>query len=81
MVNFRAQSVASHQISFISTLLRKIDSFESSEKTMTIFATNRKTALDPAFLSRMDIIIKFDLPDVLARAQIFKRYAKQLSQR
>lgn len=46
---------------------------------MTIFATNRKESLDPAFLSRMDLIIKFDLPDIFARKEIFKRYAKHLS--
>lgn len=63
----------------MSTILRKIDSFESSDTTLTIFATNRKSALDPAFLSRMDKIIKFDLPDGAARREIFKRYAKHLS--
>jgi SpoVK/Ycf46/Vps4 family AAA+-type ATPase len=67
-------------VAFLSTILRKIDSFESSDNTLTIFATNRKSSLDAAFLSRMDKIIKFDLPDEHARKQIIKRYAKQLSE-
>jgi ATP-dependent 26S proteasome regulatory subunit len=30
-------------------------------------------------LSRIDLSIKFDLPDKLSRAAIFKRYAKHLT--
>ena len=30
-------------------------------------------------LSRVDLSIKFDLPDLISRAQIYKRYAKQFS--
>ena len=30
-------------------------------------------------LSRIDLSIKFDLPDKLSRSAIFRRYAKQLS--
>lgn len=45
-----------------------------------ICATNRKKDLDPALLSRVDLNIRFDLPDYTTRIQIFKRYAKQLSQ-
>lgn len=62
----------------VSTLLRKIDSFESGNDVLLICATNRKENLDPAMLSRLDLSISFDLPDVFARKEIFKRYAKQL---
>ena len=51
----------------VSTLLRKIDSFESNDKTLLICATNRKDSLDPALISWLDLSIKFDLPDWFAR--------------
>lgn len=62
----------------LSTLLRKIDSFESDGEVLLICATNRSKDLDPALLSRLDITIKFDLPDERMRALIFQRYAKHL---
>jgi SpoVK/Ycf46/Vps4 family AAA+-type ATPase len=64
----------------LSTLLRKIDSFESDGEVLLICATNRSKDLDPALLSRLDITIKFDLPDQRMRSLIFQRYAKHLSQ-
>lgn len=63
----------------LSTLLRKIDSFESEGEVLVICATNRKKDLDPALISRTDISIRFELPDAKTRSEIFKRYAKQLS--
>lgn len=63
----------------LSTLLRKIDSFESSTNVLLICATNRKVDLDPAMLSRIDLAVNFALPDKHSRAAIFKRYAKHLS--
>jgi SpoVK/Ycf46/Vps4 family AAA+-type ATPase len=63
----------------LSTLLRKIDSFESSTDVLLICATNRKHDLDPAMLSRIDLSIKFDLPDRQSRGAIFQRYAKHLN--
>ena len=64
----------------LSTLLRKIDSFESDGEVLVICATNRKKDLDPALVSRLDLSIKFELPDGKTRSLIFKRYAKQLSE-
>jgi SpoVK/Ycf46/Vps4 family AAA+-type ATPase len=64
----------------LSTLLRKIDSFESEGEVLVICATNRKKDLDPALISRLDLSIRFDLPDASTRASIFSRYAKQLKQ-
>ena len=64
----------------LSTLLRKIDSFESEGEVLVICATNRKKDLDPALISRTDLSIRFVLPDARTRSQIFQRYAKQLSQ-
>lgn len=63
----------------LSTLLRKIDSFESDGEVLVICATNRKKDLDPALVSRLDISIKFELPDAKTRSLIFGRYAKQLT--
>lgn len=64
----------------LSTLLRKIDSFESTTDVLLICATNRKKDLDPAMLSRIDLSVPFNLPDKQSRAAIFQRYAKHLSQ-
>jgi SpoVK/Ycf46/Vps4 family AAA+-type ATPase len=47
----------------LSTLLRKIDSFESDGEVLVICATNRKKDLDPALISRTDMSIRFELPD------------------
>lgn len=63
----------------LSTLLRKIDSFESDGEVLVICATNRKKDLDPALISRTDLCIRFELPDADTRSKIFQRYAKQLS--
>jgi ATP-dependent 26S proteasome regulatory subunit len=43
-----------------------------------IGATNRKSDLDPALLSRFDMSILFDLPDEKSRALILGQYAQQL---
>ena len=64
----------------LSTLLRKIDSFESDGEVLVICATNRKKDLDPALVSRLDLSIRCELPDSLTRSLIFQRYAKQLTQ-
>ena len=45
-----------------------------------ICATNRKEDLDRAILSRLDLSIKFDLPDENSRREIFRRYAKHLDE-
>jgi SpoVK/Ycf46/Vps4 family AAA+-type ATPase len=52
----------------LSTLLRKIDGFESEGEVLVICATNRKCDLDPALISRLDLSIKFDLPNSETRA-------------
>ena len=51
----------------LSTLLRKIDSFESDGEVLVICATNRKKDLDPALVSRLDLSIRFELPDASTR--------------
>ena len=61
----------------LSTLLRKIDSFESDGDVLVICATNRKKDLDLVFNSRTDIRIRFELPDCNTRSLILQRYAAQ----
>jgi SpoVK/Ycf46/Vps4 family AAA+-type ATPase len=64
-----ARGEGSHEASkrVLSTLLRKVDSFESSSDVLLIAATNRKQDLDQAMLSRIDLSIKFELPDSKSR--------------
>jgi len=52
----------------LSTLLRKIDSFESDGEVLVVCATNRKKDLDPALISRLDLSIRFELPDASTRS-------------
>ena len=63
----------------LSTLLRKIDGFESDGDVLFICATNRRKDLDAALLSRLDVTITFKLPDKRMRGLIFQKYAKQLT--
>ena len=55
----------------LSTLLRKIDGFESDGEVLVVCATNRKKDLDPALVSRIDLAVRFDLPDAMTRGLIF----------
>jgi len=48
---------------------------------LLICATNRKQDLDAAMLSRIDLSVRFELPDEHSRVAIFQRYAKQLSKK
>jgi len=63
----------------LSVLLRHLDGLEGQHKSIIIAATNRKSDLDAALLSRFDVIIRFDLPDQGTRAKVFRLYAKHLS--
>lgn len=63
----------------LSVLLRQIDGFEQDRKVVVIAATNRKQDLDPALISRFDLMITFGLPDERNRQEIAAQYAKQLT--
>ncbi|KAL4019750.1 hypothetical protein IC575_018506 [Cucumis melo] len=63
----------------LSVLLRQIDGFEQDRKVIVIAATNRKQDLDPALISRFDLMITFGLPDERNREEIAVQYAKQLT--
>jgi len=64
----------------LGVLLREMDGFDASKKSIIIGATNRSDDLDPALLSRFDTTIAFPLPDEQCRAEIMQSYAQQLSQ-
>ncbi len=64
----------------LSIVLQKIEGFSKKGKSVMICATNRKSDLDAALISRFDMSIKYDNPDFDTRRQIFKRYAQQLSE-
>ncbi|KAJ0965478.1 hypothetical protein J5N97_026616 [Dioscorea zingiberensis] len=63
----------------LSVLLRQIDGFEQERNVVVIAATNRKNDLDPALISRFDLMITFDLPDQHTREEILAQYAKHLA--
>lgn len=59
-----------HEVSrrLLSVLLREMEGFDAeTKKTVVIGATNRKTDLDPALLSRFDLVLSFGLPDAACR--------------
>merc|ERR1711871_751575 len=64
----------------LSVILQHLEGFEGRSKSILIAASNRKSDLDAALLSRFDLISKFDLPDDNTRKQIFAHYARHLSQ-
>eukprot|EP00472_Partenskyella_glossopodia_P013242 CAMPEP_0197528198 /NCGR_PEP_ID=MMETSP1318-20131121/24235_1 /TAXON_ID=552666 /ORGANISM="Partenskyella glossopodia, Strain RCC365" /LENGTH=386 /DNA_ID=CAMNT_0043083191 /DNA_START=309 /DNA_END=1469 /DNA_ORIENTATION=- len=64
----------------LSTLLRKIEGFDRNSGVIVIGATNRKSDLDEALLSRFDVSIAFPMPNIGERKEIFRLFAKQLSE-
>ncbi|MES0490383.1 MAG: AAA family ATPase [Leptospirales bacterium] len=62
----------------LSVLLRKIDGIESKDNYITVGATNRRTDLDPALLSRFDSIIEFPMPTESDITELLKLFAIHL---
>ena len=46
----------------LGVLLREMDGFDRTKRSVVIGATNRKADLDPALLSRFDTVVDFPLP-------------------
>ena len=65
----------------LSIVLQKIEGFSRNGKSVMICATNRKSDLDAALISRFDLSIKYENPDDDTRRKVFKRYAQQLSEK
>jgi hypothetical protein len=53
----------------VSYLLQRMEAYPG----LTILTTNRKEALDPAFLRRLRFIVRFPYPDADHRAEIWRR--------
>ena len=53
----------------INYLLQRIEAYRG----LAILATNRRSALDPAFLRRLRFIVEFPFPDAHARTEIWRR--------
>ena len=64
----------------LSVLLQKMQGLLSSEKVLTIGATNRPGDLDEALLSRFNPKINFPLPQEKERKLIFQHYARHLEE-
>jgi ATP-dependent 26S proteasome regulatory subunit len=72
---------SSHEVSrrILSVLLQRLEGFQGRSKNIIICATNRKQDLDAALISRFNVIVRFDLPDLDTRSGLFSAYAAHLS--
>lgn len=63
----------------VNTLCRNMDGFNSSDKVVIFFATNRLEDMDKAVMrpGRVDRIVKVDVPDRNGRRQIFDIHIKK----
>lgn len=64
----------------LSVLLRHIDGLDGPQNTILLAATNHKEDIDPALMSRFDVVVSFPLPDLETRKAVLALYAKHLSQ-
>jgi len=53
----------------VSYLLQRMESYRG----LAILTTNRRSALDPAFLRRLRFVVEFPFPDAPQRAEIWRR--------
>lgn len=63
----------------LGVLLRHMDGFDASKRSVVVGATNRPQDLDPALLSRFSATVEFGLPSESCRKAILKQYAAHLS--
>lgn len=73
---------SAHEVTrrILSVLLQRLEGFQGRSKNIIVCATNRKQDLDAALISRFNVIIRFDLPDMDTRKGLFSMYAKHLSE-
>lgn len=64
----------------LSVLLRHIDGLDGPQNTILLAATNHKEDIDPALMSRFDVVVSFPLPDLETRKAVLALYAKHLSE-
>src|SRR5262249_39802050 len=53
----------------VSYLLQRMEAYRG----LAILTTNRKTAIDQAFLRRLRFVVEFPFPDTVQRAEIWRR--------
>lgn len=73
----RDSSHANYEKQVLGTFLAELDGLaekNTRSSVITIVATNKPDALDEAFMSRMDLKFKIDLPDEQARKEIFRMH-------
>ena len=64
----------------LATMLTFLEGISGAAETSVILATNRPEILDAALLSRCAATLELEPPDASARAAIWARYAKSLSE-
>jgi ATP-dependent 26S proteasome regulatory subunit len=62
----------------LGVLLRHMDGFDTSKRSVIVGATNRAQDLDNALLSRFSAVVEFGLPDETCRRDILRTYAHHL---
>eukprot|EP00178_Gracilaria_changii_P025520 TRINITY_DN78618_c0_g1_i1.p1 TRINITY_DN78618_c0_g1~~TRINITY_DN78618_c0_g1_i1.p1 ORF type:complete len:574 (+),score=70.68 TRINITY_DN78618_c0_g1_i1:161-1882(+) len=77
----RNSSTEIHEVTrrTLSVLLRHIDGMDGPQNSILLAATNHKEDIDPALMSRFDVVVSFPLPDMETRAAVLALYAKHLS--
>ncbi|MBL8929945.1 MAG: ATP-binding protein [Kineosporiaceae bacterium] len=53
----------------VGYLLQRVESFRG----LTILTTNARTAIDPAFLRRLRVVVSFPYPDATARGELWRK--------
>ena len=73
-----SRGARSEQLSILTQLLIELDGLHLLESIVVIGATNRLEILDPALMrpGRFQRILKFNLPDYLARINLLKLYTQ-----
>jgi SpoVK/Ycf46/Vps4 family AAA+-type ATPase len=59
----------------VSYLLQRMEAYRG----LAILTTNRKSALDPAFLRRLRFVVEFPFPEAAQRAEIWRRIFPHLT--
>jgi len=64
----------------LGVLLRHMDGFDASKRSVVVGATNRPEDLDPALVSRFSATVEFGLPTESCRRAILRQYASHLDE-
>jgi SpoVK/Ycf46/Vps4 family AAA+-type ATPase len=64
----------------LGVLLRHMDGFDTSKRSVVVGATNRPQDLDPALRNRFSALVAFELPGESCRRAILRKYAHHLGE-